>query len=113
MIRNIIITFLLLTSCSLADSPFDPKNDNINSSKSVVGEYKDFNECAKDGNIILKSFPPKCISKSGKEYVHTVKRKNQSACKNLCGDGICQEIVCMAIGCPCPESKTICPADCK
>ena len=33
-------------------------------------------------------------------------------CKNLCGDGICQEMVCLAIGCPCPETKEICPQDC-
>ncbi len=33
-------------------------------------------------------------------------------CKNLCGDGICQEIVCMAIGCPCVETETSCPRDC-
>jgi uncharacterized membrane protein YkoI len=34
-------------------------------------------------------------------------------CKNLCGDGICQEIVCMAIGCPCPETPQSCPQDCR
>jgi len=34
-------------------------------------------------------------------------------CKNLCGDGICQEIVCMAIGCPCPETLASCLQDCK
>jgi len=34
-------------------------------------------------------------------------------CRNLCGDGICQEIVCMAIGCPCPETLQNCPQDCK
>lgn len=33
-------------------------------------------------------------------------------CKNLCGDGFCQEITCMAIGCPCPESPQTCPQDC-
>jgi uncharacterized membrane protein YkoI len=34
-------------------------------------------------------------------------------CKDLCGDGICQEVVCMAIGCPCPETPTSCPQDCN
>lgn len=33
-------------------------------------------------------------------------------CKDLCGDGICQEIVCMAIGRPCPETKENCQKDC-
>lgn len=34
-------------------------------------------------------------------------------CENLCGDGTCQEVVCMAQGCPCPENKETCPQDCK
>ncbi len=34
-------------------------------------------------------------------------------CKDLCGDGICQEVVCLAIGCPCPETPETCPKDCK
>ena len=33
-------------------------------------------------------------------------------CRDLCGDGICQEITCMAIGCPCPETPETCPEDC-
>jgi len=39
--------------------------------------------------------------------------KDETAgCKNLCGDGVCQEIVCMAIDCPCAETKENCPQDC-
>lgn len=34
-------------------------------------------------------------------------------CRNRCGDGICQQIACMAEGCPCPESIDTCPKDCK
>ena len=34
------------------------------------------------------------------------------ACKDLCGDGVCQEVVCMAIGCPCAETAQSCPQDC-
>ncbi|MBU5557973.1 MAG: hypothetical protein KQA33_02800 [Candidatus Aenigmarchaeota archaeon] len=34
-------------------------------------------------------------------------------CKNLCGDGVCQEIVCLAEGCPCPETSKSCPQDCS
>ncbi|MDD5499676.1 MAG: DUF333 domain-containing protein [Candidatus Nanoarchaeia archaeon] len=36
-----------------------------------------------------------------------------SPCKYLCGDGICQEIVCEAVGCPCAESFETCPSDCS
>ena len=37
----------------------------------------------------------------------------EKTCKDLCGDGICQEIVCMAGGCPCAETTRSCPEDCK
>jgi hypothetical protein len=32
---------------------------------------------------------------------------------DVCGDGICQEIVCLADGCPCAESVRLCPQDCQ
>ncbi|MEM0089726.1 MAG: hypothetical protein QXF84_00055 [Nitrososphaerota archaeon] len=38
---------------------------------------------------------------------------NEKVCNNMCGDGVCQEIVCMAVGCPCPETPETCPMDCK
>lgn len=34
-------------------------------------------------------------------------------CNDLCGDGVCQETVCMATGCPCAETSKSCPEDCK
>jgi putative hemolysin len=37
---------------------------------------------------------------------------NGTSCKNECGNGTCQEVVCKAIGCPCAETKASCPADC-
>lgn len=39
-------------------------------------------------------------------------KRPRKGCKNLCGNGVCQEIVCMAIGCPCSETKESCPQDC-
>ncbi len=34
-------------------------------------------------------------------------------CVDLCGDSICQEVVCLAEGCPCEETKYTCPEDCS
>jgi len=34
-------------------------------------------------------------------------------CEDMCGDGTCQEMVCMAEGCPCAETPESCPEDCK
>lgn len=39
-------------------------------------------------------------------------KSSQGACENFCGDGVCQEIVCLAIGCPCAETEESCPRDC-
>lgn len=33
-------------------------------------------------------------------------------CEDRCGDGICDEMVCMAIGCPCRETVDNCQIDC-
>lgn len=35
-----------------------------------------------------------------------------SACVNQCGNGTCEEMVCMAVGCPCAETVESCPQDC-
>jgi len=47
------------------------------------------------------------------ELKKSIEAPRIEGCKSLCGDGICQEIVCMAIGCPCPETSQNCPQDCK
>lgn len=36
-----------------------------------------------------------------------------SVCVDNCGNGICEEIVCMAVGCPCAETAESCPEDCE
>lgn len=40
-------------------------------------------------------------------------KEQAKICKNSCGDGVCQEIVCQAEGCPCAETKITCQQDCK
>lgn len=37
----------------------------------------------------------------------------QIFCEDLCGDNICQEIVCLGEDCPCPETFENCPEDCQ
>jgi len=45
-------------------------------------------------------------------YIYANQPPKSDTCQNLCGDGICQEVVCEAIGCPCPETSESCPQDC-
>ncbi len=47
-----------------------------------------------------------------KEKVFEEFRNQKKYCKDLCGDGICQEMVCMEVGCPCSETPQTCPQDC-
>lgn len=37
---------------------------------------------------------------------------NPGGCIDKCGNGTCEEVVCMAVGCPCAESAETCPEDC-
>lgn len=46
------------------------------------------------------------------ELIKPIEKTSSPVCKNQCGDGICQEIVCLAVGCPCPETKESCSQDC-
>jgi putative hemolysin len=58
-----------------------------------------------------------CIFDDGSEcnewdFYYGKCKKGEKFCKDLCGDGICQQMVCMAVGCPCAETKETCPIDC-
>mgnify|MGYP005839159459 CR=1 FL=1 len=78
--------------------------------KVATGNINSFEECAKAGYPVMEIYPPQCKTPDGRIFTQEIKKKN---CNNLCGDGICQELVCMAIGCPCAENKESCPQDCN
>ena len=80
-----------------------------------VAEINSFQACLEAGNPILPTTPPSCKTKDGKIFEKKPKRKkveSKKLCEDLCGNGKCEQIVCMAIGCPCPETKETCPQDC-
>ncbi len=75
-----------------------------------------FEECAGMGYPIAESYPRQCWTPDGRHFVEEATPPAEppnEACEDLCGDGICQEVVCMAIGCPCSETPESCPSDCK
>ena len=71
-----------------------------------------FEACLAAGGKVSPDKGGTCTTESGTVFVKPQKDA-RSACKDLCGDGKCQEIVCMAVGCPCAESPKSCPSDCK
>jgi hypothetical protein len=72
-----------------------------------------FQECVAEGGMILKSYPAQCVSKNGDRFFDKPIAKPARVCTDNCGNGVCEEIVCMALGCPCAESQTSCPKDCS
>jgi len=99
---SLVSILTLLSSCSAE-------------SKKPISSYK---QCVEAGNVILRSLPPQCVTRDGERFVATADEKDSRQerkryCQDMCGDGSCQVIVCKAVGCPCPESPSTCPADCK
>lgn len=70
-----------------------------------------YETCVRSGGHVQEVHPARCVSKDGKAYVQS--KETHDSCRDACGDGECQEIVCMAVGCPCVESPHTCPVDCK
>lgn len=77
-----------------------------------------------DGNSILTAKADYSINDNNEVEINsfelipdgsTVERNGSNydnICINMCGDGVCQEIVCLGEGCPCAETAQSCPADC-
>jgi hypothetical protein len=74
-----------------------------------------YQECVSGGGKVLKSYPGQCITSDGMRFIQDegASKRTQKSCKDTCGNGTCEEIVCMALGCPCPETPATCPQDCK
>ncbi|MEW5955737.1 MAG: hypothetical protein AB1626_04355 [Candidatus Micrarchaeota archaeon] len=78
-----------------------------------------FQECAAAGNPVMESYPAQCRTPDGRTFVQEIPPGDRwkvipppESCRNYCGDGVCQEVVCMAVGCPCAETPSSCPQDC-
>lgn len=81
-------------------------------SQEISLEINSFNECVAQGYEVLY---PDCIG--CKPYCETpggTKFEQESEiCVDQCGNGVCEEVVCLGSGCPCAETATTCPEDCS
>ncbi len=91
--RKILLVFLIFLAIFSAGCIQEKKITN-------------FQECLDAGYPVMESYPRQCITIDGQTFIEEI-------CEDKCGDGICNEIVCMGAGCPCPETKETCPNDCK
>lgn len=94
-----ICSFGCASYASPSEEPLKPRN---------------YQECVSEGGKVLKSYPVQCITSDGVRFIQDegAFRPNQKTCKNTCGNGTCEQISCMALGCPCPETRASCPQDC-
>jgi hypothetical protein len=100
--KQVLLAIVLTLGCRLARADVTENTPTI---------AKSFQECEESGGRVQESFPAICISKEGMRFTQS-KPQRSKACVDYCGDGECQEIVCMAVGCPCAETHKSCPKDC-
>jgi len=67
----------------------------------------------------MESYPRQCRVPDGITFMEILSEEGvkrvfpaQGDKQNLCGNNICEDISCSAIGCPIPETPDNCPADC-
>ena len=103
-----VLMILLTSGCIKVTKTIQNNDQAINS----------FAECAKLYPV-MESYPRRCRVPNGKLFVEELTPREMEKlkppvenCKDICGDGICQEVVCDAIGCPCAETASSCPQDC-
>jgi hypothetical protein len=70
---------------------------------------KSYQECVEQGGAITGKV---CKTEGGLIFINKEQVKD-AVCVDRCGDSVCQELVCMAVGCPCAETAQSCPKDCK
>lgn len=97
----LLLTLSLFIGC--AQSTINAETKEINS----------FQDCVDAGNKVLRSYPGQCVTADGKRFVEEIKKRKAAICVDNCGNGTCEEMVCMGQGCPCAENKNNCKLDCK
>jgi hypothetical protein len=109
------ITFMFIVTFCIASLGCADNTANLNSNDQSIP--RNYEECIKAGFPTTKSMPPQCIANGVIFRAEPQAFKKEiileDICKDECGNGECQEIVCMGSGCPCAESSASCPEDCK
>lgn len=78
---------------------------------------KSFGDCAKYYPV-MESYPAQCRTPDGRLFVQELTDEEEDrikpppSCRDQCGNGACEEIVCLSTDCPCSETAETCPADC-
>ena len=107
-IRKTIIVILIIVFASIfAFAYVEVKNSNR--ARDII--VSSFDDCVINGGDILESFPRQCVINE-KTFVEEIEEE-VAICVDSCGNGTCEEIVCLGQGCPCSETIESCPSDCS
>ncbi len=107
-----VFCVVLFAGCVRA-GPTTTESQVIDPRKQANTRVTNYEECVAAGFAVTKSFPPRCVAPNGIQFIKPrVQPPGAVACDNRCGDGVCQQIVCQAVGCPCAETPVNCAADC-
>lgn len=114
-IRHIFTAFVIILALSALNIPHVLADASTNTVENSTDKApRSFDECVLAGGEVRQEPSGKtCTLKDSDGVFVKPKSDLKRACQDKCGDGVCQEIVCMAVGCPCSESTTTCPSDCK
>ena len=88
-------------------------SDSNTQATAAINSYKD---CVAAGYPVQMSYPGQCGTPDGRHFIEIIApsptKVTKGLCVDQCGDGVCQEIVCQAAGCPCAENSESCAQDC-
>ena len=75
---------------------------SIKAEQSKSSGVVDYESCVAAGFPIVKTYPARCINKEGKVFfqktvqrIENGKQIENRICVNQCGNGVCQQIVCL------------------
>jgi hypothetical protein len=84
-----------------------------------ISAISSFDECAAAGYEILESYPARCMTPDKRSFTQdlpagrqVIPNPTEPQSGFTCGNGVCENITCDAIGCPNAESPASCPLDC-
>jgi len=111
LLRNIILSIKQAGGGEELTAPEDEVEEEVEEETENEIECEIEADCIDSGKCIEGL---ECTCSENKCYQGFVGNPNEgnATTESYCGDGRCAEIVCLAIGCPLPETAENCPADC-
>lgn len=105
--NKFILSFLLIALPCCAG----PRRVATQDTASPAGSFE---ACVQAGYEIIRSHPMRCVTPQGMVFLkdQPIRNNRGGLCKDMCGDGVCQQIVCQGENCPCAETPIVCPGDC-